>query len=144
MTAAAVEPGPARRAEHVDDTDGGFLGRLPLLLARSGLTPVDLVALIDAIVRAVWMIDPDFEYAADHDTDGLWAATGRAVRQAIGDAGSNQIEAAMLLGINQPDFSMISRGMGVRTFTLRELAAVADFAGITLAELVSDIERNQR
>lgn len=170
MTAAAVSTRcPAWCTEHVNDIDGSFLGHAHELstdlenasvyLHRSedaqcidiqvddldeGFTPENVVQLIDVLVRAVWMLDPEFEYSADHDTDGLWAATGRAVRQAISDSGANQFDAAMLLGITQPDFSIISRGMGVRTFTLSELAAVADFAGITLSELVSDIERNRR
>lgn len=170
MTATAVSTRcPAWCTEHVNDIDGSFLGHAHKLstdietacvyLNQSddaqfidiqvadldmGFTPEHVVQLIDVLVRAVWMLDPEFEYAADHDTDGLWAATGRTVRQAFADAGSNQFDAAMLLGMNQPEFSIISRGMGVRTFTLRELAAVADFAGITLTELVSDIERNRR
>jgi len=101
----------------------------------NGFAPAQVVQLIDVLVRVVWMLDSDFGYAADHDTDGLWAATGKTVRQAFAEAGSNQFDAAMLPGISQPEFSIISRGMRVRTFTLRELAAVADFAGITLPTL---------
>lgn len=170
MTATAVLTRcPAWCTEHVEDLDGSFLGHAHKVLTPlegtwvylhkyedeqfidvqvqdldHGFSPENVVQLIDVLVRAVWMLDPDFEYAADHDTDGLWAAIGKTVRQVFADAGANQFDAAMLLGITQPDFSIISRGMGVRTFTLRELAAVADFAGITLTELISDIERNRR
>ena len=42
--------------------------------------------------------------------------------------------------MSQPDFSIISRGLGVRSFTLNELDAIAEILGITLAELVQDIE----
>lgn len=103
-------------------------------------TAAEVVALISALVRAVWVLDPDYENPADHDRTGLWLATGKAIRRHMRATGLNQEDLARPLEMSQPDFSVISRGLGVRSFTLNELDAIAEMLGITLAELVQDIE----
>jgi predicted XRE-type DNA-binding protein len=102
--------------------------------------PADVVKLISALVQAIWILDPHYEHPVDHDPAGLWQAVGKTVRRHLGALGIDQTEAAMLLGINQPDVSMMVRGVGVRTFTLTELDAIASLAGVRLSELVEDIE----
>lgn len=48
-----------------------------------------------------------------------------------------------MIGMSQPEFSIISRGVGVRTFTLNELAAIAEIIGCTLPELAEEIEAHR-
>ena len=96
--------------------------------------------MISALVRAVWVLDPDYENPSDHDRTGLWLATGKAIRRHMRATGLNQEDLARPMEMSQPDFSIISRGLGVRSFTLNELDAIAEILGITLAELVQDIE----
>lgn len=108
------------------------------------LTAAQGVELINAITQAVWIADPELELPpSTADEGGLWAAVGRTVRKLTGAAGLSQTDLAMLLGITQPDVSNIIRGVGVRTFSLPELAAIAEILGLTLTELVEEIETAQ-
>lgn len=106
-------------------------------------TASDVMAFISALVQAVWILDPDYETPAEHDKGGLWKAAGQAVRARMGEAGLSQTEVAPMIGMSQPEFSIISRGVGVRTFTLNELAGIAEIIGCTLPELVEEIEAHR-
>lgn len=102
--------------------------------------PAEVVELVEALVRAVWLVDPDFDVPAGHDTGGWWKAAGRVVRERLKGAGVSQTEAAPMMGLTQPELSIMSRGLGVRTFTLTELATIAEIVGCTVSEMVADIE----
>ena len=106
-------------------------------------TPDDVMAFISTLVQAIWTLDPDYETPAEHDRGGLWKAAGQAVRARMGEAGLSQTEVAPMIGMSQPEVSIISRGVGVRTFTLNELAAIAEIIGCTLPELVEEIEAHR-
>ncbi len=130
---------PGMWAEVIDEPP--FPNYIDIEVTRGHMwTPDQVVDLIGALVKAIWIYDPDFEHPTDTDPSGLWQAVGATVRDHTSAAGLDQTTLAMLLNITQPDFSIISRGVGVRTFTLTELAAIAEILGLTLTDLVSDIE----
>ena len=137
---------PARVAEawvavHEEGDGQPFIS--PEVQGGNRWTASDVMAFISTLVQAVWILDPDYETPAEHDRGGLWKAAGKAVRARMGEAGLSQTEVAAMIGISQPEFSIISRGVGVRTFTLNELVAIAEIIGCTLPELVEGIEAHR-
>lgn len=169
MTTATLTRCPSWCTDHVyDDINGDFLGHdhavptdvseawvtliqepgedafiSPEVQGGNRWTPDDVMAFMATLVQAVWILDPDYETPAEHDKGGLWKAAGQAVRARMAEAGLSQTEVAPMIGMSQPEFSIISRGVGVRTFTLNELAAVAEIIGCTLPELVEEIEAHR-